>query len=1059
MFRKSWLLGLTITILAATAGAGTFGTVVAIGGEASDIALDESRGVLYIANLTANRIDVMTLANKRVQTSINVAPNPAQIALSPDGHWLVVLHFGNNTAPATPNNALTLIDLTANNSRQTFALADPPVGVAFGIDNQALVVTTTSYILFDPTVGTTRVLDTISNVLAQTLPVPPATFPGNITNSSVIASADGLHVYGMGNSTGTFTFKYDVATHTVLPGGVVLSSGTLGPRVVSMNGDGSKVMVGWLMVDNKTGVFLNDIPNRSNDFSIGTTTFDNQRGLVYAHIPAVKGESPTLQIMSGDNLQVLDRLQLPENTTGKSVMTSDSATMYSVSDSGVLVLPVGNLGNSPRVTASAQDMVFRGNFCDRSVATQTLTITDPGGGATPFKITPNQAGIIVSPASGITPAVVQVRVDPNVFAPQKGTVTAALTIASGAAVNIPSPVRLLINSQDPAQRGNFINVPGKLVDVVADAARNRYYILRQSHNDVLVFNAANHTQVTSLRTYNVPTSLALTSDNQYLLVGHQNSQTVAVFDLDTFQAQPYISTEAGAGNTVRSIAVTNKGIFATSVDFTGVGHVLKLDLPTHSATQLPTLGLYQNKIDKDSVITTSANASKALVASVDGTVLLYDSNADSFVASRKDFTSLLGPYAASAFDQYVVGSNVLDASLTPVAKLQTSNGSPSGFAFVNSTGYFTSSSSTSSPGVIAQVDARSGTAIQPTFMVEAPILGLAAGALPPGTVSCQDSITTSAGTTTTTTTCTQGSAITTTVQTCTSSTSGTTTTSTCSTATSSGQTNASNAWTRTLAPLPNQTAMINLTTSGFTVLPWSYAASVAPPQVTKIVSAADGVSAVAPGGLISILGNQLSAINLATSEIPLATALANSCLTVNGQPTPLVFVSPNQINAQMPAQAVGNVTVNVHTPGGTSDNFNLTVQPTAPAVFMSGVAGPQTNLPVVVRADNNLLVTDSNPIHRNDLLTIYLTGCGQTTPGVGDGLPAPSDPLATTLITPVVALGGTQLPVSYAGLAPGQVGVCQINASVPRSAPTGLNMPLVINQGGSQQTLSLRVVN
>jgi len=187
--------------------------------------------------------------------------------------------------------------------------------------------------------------------------------------------------------------------------------------------------------------------------------------------------------------------------------------------------------------------------------------------------------------------------------------------------------------------------------------------------------------------------------------------------------------------------------------------------------------------------------------------------------------------------------------------------------------------------------------------------------------------------------------------------------------------------------------------------------------------------------------------------------LANSCITVNGQPVPVIFVSPTQINAQLPFQALGNVTMIVHTPGGLSDNFNLTIPPTAPAVFLSGVAGPQTNLPTVLRQTNSLLVTDSNPIHRSDSLTIYLTGCGQTSPQVSDGFPAPSNPLAQALSVPVVELGGTQLPVTYAGLAPGQVGVCQINASVPTNTPTGLGMPLLINQGGNTQTVALRVVN
>src|ERR1700728_284021 len=107
--------------LAAAAWGGTFGTVVSIGGEASDLALDETRGVLYIANLTANQIDVMSLQSNTVKTSINVGAQPSSIALSPDGRYLVATDFGNAAAPGSPTNALTVIDLT-NQETQTFSL-------------------------------------------------------------------------------------------------------------------------------------------------------------------------------------------------------------------------------------------------------------------------------------------------------------------------------------------------------------------------------------------------------------------------------------------------------------------------------------------------------------------------------------------------------------------------------------------------------------------------------------------------------------------------------------------------------------------------------------------------------------------------------------------------------------------------------------------------------------------------------------------------------------------------------------------------------------------------
>jgi uncharacterized protein (TIGR03437 family) len=191
----------------------------------------------------------------------------------------------------------------------------------------------------------------------------------------------------------------------------------------------------------------------------------------------------------------------------------------------------------------------------------------------------------------------------------------------------------------------------------------------------------------------------------------------------------------------------------------------------------------------------------------------------------------------------------------------------------------------------------------------------------------------------------------------------------------------------------------------------------------------------------------------------LPTALGSSCLTVNGQPMPLIFVSPTQINAQMPFQASGNVTMVVHTPGGVSDNFNLVVANTSPAVFLSGVAGPETALPTVVRSSNNLLATESNPVHHDDILVIYLTGMGAVSPVVGDGQPSPSDPLAFALAAPTVTLGGVDLPVYYAGLAPGQVGVYQINVNVPRSVPQGLSVPLVIGQGTINNSTNLRVVD
>jgi len=1019
MFRKHWILAIAsaaaMMMTAVSAYAGTFGTVVAIGGEAADLALDPTRGVLYIANFTANRIDVMTLSTNTISTSINVPNQPSSISVSPDSHWLLVASYGNNTSGSS-TNALTLIDLTNANAKQTFTLSNAPLTVSFGLDNKALVVTAGEFIIFDPTVGTTTLIRTIAQAATQAIPQPPQTFPAGFTQASAAVSADGLTIVGIGGgtTTGILEYRYSVATHG-LSAVTYIASPAAGPRVVSLSQDGSLSTLDWTVQDANLNVTA-QFANPSGLLSLGSTLIDSSRGLIYAQIP-ISGTSatantaaPILDIVDSDNLTLEDRIQLPENLAGKSILSADNNTMYAISDSGVMILPVGSLKSYPRLSASVEDVVFRGNFCNRNIATQTFTITDPGGGHTPFSISTTTSGMSVSPSSGVTPATVSVSVDPNAFSSQKGTVAAYLNISSNTAIDLPASIRVLINSQDPSQRGTFVDVPGTIVDVLADPKRNAYYVLRQDKNQLLVYNASNNTLTATLRTCTTPKGMAITFDQQDILVGCDNAHYMSVFDLDLLTAQQpiyvadYVQSVAASANAilvhVRPIVSKNPGLG-------------RVDMIARVVTQLPSLGVYQNILPLDTVLASPSNGANILIASSDGSVMLYDANADSFTVSRKDFTGLSGAYAASNFNQFVVGTNLLDASLVPKAQILTSSGTSSGFSFVNQLGYYTSATSSSSPGTIEQVNLTTGNGIQPTAMVEAPIMG-------------------STGSSTTTANAT----------------------------TPASPTAASNVsvFTRSLAPLPTQTSIIVLSTSGFTVLPWTYSASVASPQISAVVSAADGKSAAAPGGLITLYGSNLSPTNLATSQIPVPTALANSCITVNGQPIPLIFVSPTQINAQMPFQAVGAETIVVHTPGGTSDNYNLTVQTTAPAVFLSGVAGPETNLPTIIRTANGLLATDSNPIHAGDVLVIYATGLGQTNPAGLTGYPAPGNPLSSALATATVTLGGMNLPVIYAGLAPGEVGVYQINVTVPGNAPVGLGLPLVINQGNGSVSVAMRVI-
>jgi len=619
---------------------------------------------------------------------------------------------------------------------------------------------------------------------------------------------------------------------------------------------------------------------------------------------------------------------------------------------------------------------------------------------------------------------------------------------------------VLVNNAAPNQVGSIISIPGALTDIMADPVRNQFFVVRSDKNEVLAFDGTNYSQIATLRTGNQPNTMAISFDQQYLLVGNSGSQIVNVYDLDTLQ--PVSPILLPSGFIALSIASSANATLAQAEFFDGTYHILQLDIAQGTGVELPSLGVFNNLTNANTVMTASQNGSTILIAQADGTVYLYDASSNAFAVSQQVGTSLSGPYAASAFNQYVVGNNLLNSSLNPVLTFETATGTPSGFAFVDETGF--RSNAPAPAGTVA-------------------------------TTTTQTCTTATSGSTTTTTCVTLSpTGTTTTVQTCTTGTTSTCTTTTQTgpaTTTSVGQSTApgvmeridmtnptssvsratqmveapllgstASPFTRTIAPLANQTAIVNLTVSGVTVLPWNYDAAVAPPNITSVVNAGDFGADIAPGGLISVFGTQLSPVNMASSEIPLPTALANSCLSVNGLPVPVLFVSPTQVNAQMPFQAIGDVTLILRTPGGISNTFNLVIQPDAPAVFLATV-GPETNIPTVVRNDDNKLVTPSHPIHRksNTPLVIYLTGLGQTSPAVVSGQPSPSNPLARTLVQPKVSLGGVELPVLYSGLAPGMVGVDQINVSVPFNVPDGMSVPLVITQGSVSTTIPERVVD
>ena len=716
------------------------------------------------------------------------------------------------------------------------------------------------------------------------------------------------------------------------------------------------------------------------------------------------------------------------------ILNSSRNTMYSISDSGVTVFPIGALNRQPQVGASQEDVIFLGAFCNRQTLTQDIVINDPNGGNTDFRLSvadPTLAqSISFSTTSGVTPATVRVSINPAAFQNLNGTTTAYIRIDSDSAINLqpdtcPKPsgtgnygngcIRLLINNRDPDQRGTVVNVPGLLVDLISDPTRNRFYILRQDTNQVLVFNGANNSQVATLRTGPAPMQMAITPDGKFMLVGSNNAHFISVFDLETLQ--PSTAIRMPGGHYPRSIAVAGRAILAASRVAGPLHKISQIDLESRTATVLPTLGPFENNINQDTILVASPHGAYIMAAMPDGNLLLYDSSADTFTVSRKDYGALSGAYAASDSALFAIDNNILNQSLSRIALLGKGQGGTSGFAFAGSTVFRTtgpivagaaaaSTASLNSPGLIERIDLSKPASPLGTRTVEAPVFPSATGG---------------------------------------------------STAANGTTLKGASAFIRSLAGTANGN-LISLTQSGFTVLPPSFDATTAKPVISSVVNTSDQTQPLTAGGLISVLGSNLAQATVSSSASPAPTVLGDSCATLNGNVIPLFLVSRTQINGQLPLSGSTGQLI-VYTPGGVSDPFSVTTQPTAPAVFqIPSAPGATDTIPAVYRAATGLPVTLTNPVHKDDELIIYASGLGPTNPLVEAGTTAPSNPPAVVVLKPVVTLDGATCPVFYAILAPGQIGVYQIRVSVPQGVQQGLFIPLTISQGTSISTVYVRVV-
>ncbi len=221
-----------------------------------------------------------------------------------------------------------------------------------------------------------------------------------------------------------------------------------------------------------------------------------------------------------------------------------------------------------------------------------------------------------------------------------------------------------------------------------------------------------------------------------------------------------------------------------------------------------------------------------------------------------------------------------------------------------------------------------------------------------------------------------------------------------------------------------------------------------------VVNSASNRGQLAPGGLATLYGTGLGpasgvAAAFLAGPTRLPTTVQGVRVLVNetygaliGE-APLLYVGEGQINFQLPFETFGRSEVRlvVDNNGNLSESMAVQVVPTSPGIFTWG-----ENRAVAVN-QNGAVNSPQSAAPRGSLLTVYMTGQGVVTPAVDSGRAAPARPLARSPHPAQAWIGGTPAPVQFVGLAPGLVGVLQVNLEVPFRAPEG-DSPLLINLGG-----------
>jgi len=220
----------------------------------------------------------------------------------------------------------------------------------------------------------------------------------------------------------------------------------------------------------------------------------------------------------------------------------------------------------------------------------------------------------------------------------------------------------------------------------------------------------------------------------------------------------------------------------------------------------------------------------------------------------------------------------------------------------------------------------------------------------------------------------------------------------------------------------------------------------ATPAISGAANGASFKTSFAPGSILSVFGSQLSPSTQSASSVPLPISTLGVAALVNGIAAPLYYVSPTQLNVQIPYEVSPNGTgvLSVNNNGQvTTQSFQLTVA--APGIF----------------TDTTGALVPTATASAGQEIAFYITGAGAVSPAIATGAAPASSTALANLPKPVqpttVTIGGALATIDFIGIPPGLVGVTQINVQVPGGLAVGAQSVVVTVDGIASAPATVRI--